>query len=121
MTTASVDAALQLPCPKCYAPKEMPCIYIMPKGLNVDFPTKNTKRMLSRVGRPTERLHTERFTLAWVREARRQRKFVVNAATFTHTAAARAEREFDRREWEDLRAWLAQHAEIFRCDANVAH
>jgi len=114
MTTATVDQALQLQCPKCYAPPEYPCIYIMPKGLNVDYPTPNTKRKLARVGQPTERLHTERFTLAWVREARRARKFVVNAATFTHTAAARAEREFDRREWEEMRAWLSQHAEIFQ-------
>jgi len=73
-------------CPICAAEPGATCTYLPPAYPDATVP-------VARAGRPTTRPHTERLTLATA-------------------PARRAEEEFARREAQQLRAWLAEHASI---------
>jgi hypothetical protein len=75
--------------------------------------------LLARAGKPTKKAHNGRRLHAW--QERRKRLLFENArarrialAILREEAtirkqAGRAEREFERREWEQLREWLREH------------
>lgn len=118
--SAVADADIQaVVCPDCKAAKGQPCVYLWPKGLDPDFvhyASAKQQAKAARVGKVTLRPHNGRYNRAHdvlQRRLRRQGGPTFLRATAQRLAAARAEAEFDRREYERLREWLRRNAGIF--------
>lgn len=115
---ASDVAAYRVACPECGAKKNDPCTYMWPKSVNPDadplWHTAGVRAMIARVGQPTTQPHNGRR-----RAAPRPRVYRVAARPTPRVDTvqwyvALAQREFDRREYWALHAWLRQHAQIFK-------
>jgi hypothetical protein len=104
------DEALRFDCPFCHAKRGLMCVYTSPYG-------KVGDRYV--VGQPTKRAHWQRQEKArWRRSQERYRDTrPVVPATRDQRQAAAALREFDRREYEQLRDWLRAYGEILWSDA----
>jgi hypothetical protein len=97
------------PCTFCSAPAGQRCVYTTAQ------PSWNRQ-----LGDPTQIPHAARKQAARRRiHARlwKERHPAVIPATRDRRQAAAAEREFDRREWEQLRDWLRLYGEILWKDA----
>lgn len=109
----------QLSCPDCGAVRSAPCTYLPIAGQDDQFLHYRSAKMQARAaltGTPTKRPHNGRLNRAAEVAARRFRRTLmqppVTPASADRIAAARAEREFQRREYEELRAWLAVNARL---------
>lgn len=70
---------------------------------------------IDKVGKPTRRPHNERlraYTMLRRRARREVNRPPVREMTADTRAAARAQVEFDRAEYEALRRWFAHHGHI---------
>lgn len=108
-------------CPDCGKPAGQQCVYIWPKGIPTDperlrwvTPAQREKAALT--GQPTKRPHNGRLSRVHDRQRRRFQAEVRKSfqdslvpASPQRRAAARAQREFDMREYEQMRAWLARN------------
>ncbi len=110
-------------CPDCGKAAGERCVYLPQTNVDpafVHYRSAKTQARFALTGTPTKRPHHGRLTAAHDRAYRRalkqwrkDREVPVEPATAARRAAAVAEREFDRREYEQLRAWLAKHARLF--------
>ncbi len=112
--------AYRVVCPDCGAAKNRACVYLPLPNVDPEFVHFRSRKIQERValtGTPTKRPHNGRlFRLheLRLRAIRRASVPVVPPVDEDRLAAARAEREFDLREYERLRAWLRVNAGIFR-------
>ncbi len=119
LTDADVNAEA---CDECGQPAGQPCVYIPLKGVDPAFVHYRSAKVQARhalTGTPTKRPHARRYDRAHdraftraMKEWRKANEHEIVPATAARLAAARAEREFERREHEQMRAWLAAHAGI---------
>lgn len=105
-------------CPDCGRPPGNPCVYLAVPGVDLRFLHYRTAKVQARAkltGTPTKRPHNGRHNVARAAQHQRQQ---AEAATRRRQVAqetrsiARAMFEFDRREAEQLRAWLSAHGNI---------
>lgn len=104
-------------CPDCRQPANQPCVYLPVRGVDADFAHYRSAKVRARValtGTATKRPHNGRINAVHQRAARRalRERDRVTEASPTRRAIARAQQEYDRREYEALRAWLARHAGV---------
>lgn len=99
------DEALRFDCPACSARHGEMCVYTAPYG-------KVGGRYVA--GQPCKRVHWQRREKArWRRQQERYRDTrPVHPASRAQREAAAGLREFDRREYEQLRDWLRAYGEI---------
>ena len=91
------------PCPKCKARVGEPCTYLT----DAQRWHGNEQIVLHRVGDPCVRSHNERLTY-------RPRSEHRPAPVPPMSPAMRAYMEYDRQEYQAMRAWLQDNARIFR-------
>ena len=119
----SADEAYAVACPDCRQAKGQRCVYLWPKNVNPDFihyASAATQARAALTGTPTKRPHNGRLVRIADLRTRRARREIAKAqaeanpaASPARMAAARAEREFERREYVQLRIWFAAHGSIF--------
>ncbi len=107
-------------CPECEAQPWNPCVYLPVRGVDPEFAHYRSAKVRARIaltGSPTKRPHNARINAArdWsYRQAEKARRKALMAAGRAAEASplrrqiARIEAEYDRREYEQLRSWLAQ-------------
>lgn len=113
-----------VPCPDCGQAATEPCLYLPLPHVDPDFVHYRSAKVQARAaltGTPTKRPHNGRIGVVHQREVRRalgarRRELLsqgrVAEASSTRRVIARIEQEFDRQEYEALRAWLARNARI---------
>jgi hypothetical protein len=113
-----------VPCPDCGAEPEQPCVYVPVRGVDMEFLHYRSAKVRARVlltGTPTKRPHNGRINAALHVAQRRANAARLKALRAAGRAAeasplrrqiARIEAEFDRREYEQMRAWLAEFGGI---------
>ncbi len=117
----SRDDILAVPCPDCGATAEAVCVYVPlridPTFLHLAAPSVQSRYLLN--GTPTKVPHVGRRMRARPRLADQARAAYRRALRRTAVPAgarrryiARLETEFDRREYERLRLWLARFADV---------
>lgn len=111
-------------CPDCQAEAQQPCRYRPVRGVDPDFVRYRSAKVQARValtGTPTKRPHLGRIdamrVLAYKKMAKARREALTAAGRAAEASPlrrqiARVEAEYDRREYEQLRAWLAANARI---------
>jgi hypothetical protein len=110
--------ALLVVCPDCKAGRHQPCVYLPLPHVDYDFLHYRSKKVRERValtGQPTQRPHNGRLNrVAEIRYQVRKRiqRPPLAPVDRDRIAAARALRQFDIREYEELRAWLAVNARV---------
>lgn len=110
--------AYRVVCPDCGAAKNRACVYLPLPNVDPEFVHFRSRKVQARValtGTPTKRPHNGRlFRLHELRlkALRRANRPAVPPLNHDRAAAARAEREFDLREYQRLRAWLKANARI---------
>ncbi len=110
--------AYQVICPDCGAAKNRACVYLPLPNVDLEFVHFRSRRVQERValtGSPTKRPHNGRLVRLHelrLKAIRRASRPAVPPVDQDRLAAARAEREFDRREFERLREWLRANGRI---------
>lgn len=128
-------------CPKCKAVKGSWCVYLPPVSGPQGHRSPAMIAKAARAGRPMQTVHPERRAVirelrewaaireqrkwAVIRERRKARADRASRKASSHPRpsraaleAAHALREFDRREYAQMRAWLAAHGHLLR-NANM--
>lgn len=120
-TRISNAEALEQHCPKCKATPGNSCTYVDVVATTGERSAAAWEKV-ARVGKPTLRSHNERFSEAWqvaVRKVKREVFLHGSAAAKKRAASpqrreiARAQREYDLREYNQLVAWIRHWVHIF--------
>lgn len=110
-------------CTDCGAPPGTVCTYLPVTGVDpafVHYRSPKVQARMALIGQPTKRPHNARFNTTARRRSSRRLKELRDAwkkslpmpVTRDTMAAARALNEFAQRETVQLRAWLAQYANV---------
>lgn len=109
--TATIDQALTVRCPKCLAAPGDWCVYISPVAAPDRFQSERQRQLSLRVGTPMTTVHAERRRKFEEKERQHQR-FRATPVDPELLAAARALKEFDRREYHALVLWLHFYGDV---------
>jgi len=118
-----VDAdPYEVRCPDCATPAGLPCVYLPIKGVDLEFLHYRSPKLQARValtGTPTKVPHNGRRNAAhelgikrWRAALAKARAEAVRPASAARRQIARLESEFDRREYDRLRRWLAAYSSV---------
>jgi hypothetical protein len=109
------EMLLAVGCPKCEVPAGTWCVYAPLLDEFGEVAQTHSRQRTARqalTGTPTKKCHNERYNAARLARYRRRMRHTLDAVakpSAEMTASLNGAREFERREREELRAWLSDH------------